>query len=175
MPFVRGHRTVSPRTPRNICVYTCGMLTRLPHKLAKNGMRVKTSADPRLKNKLRVYTASEVNWLTTNQRLPFVVWLKCSDVILKCHLHVIQTEKWNQVMTVLVRYPGTRIPGAALLINCKFTYYKAPKKVSGFWSLFALPQTRTSACLVFFLCPIEAKFAGSTGILMHCVLNDFFT
>ena len=48
------HRTVSPRTTRNTCVYTrhpctmstakCGVLTRLPAKLAKNGMRVKTSA-----------------------------------------------------------------------------------------------------------------------------------
>ena len=42
--FVRGHRTVSPRTLRNIYVYTrhpaqchttCGVLTRLPTKLAK--------------------------------------------------------------------------------------------------------------------------------------------
>ena len=68
MPFVRGHQTVSPRTPRNTCVYTrhpahvtatCGVLARLPAKLAKNGMRVKTSADRRLKKK----------WLTAN-------WLK---------------------------------------------------------------------------------------------------
>ena len=44
VPFVRGHRTVSPWTPRNTCVYTrhptqchatCGVLTRLPAKLAK--------------------------------------------------------------------------------------------------------------------------------------------
>ena len=44
VPFVRGHQTVSPRTPRNTCVYThhlaqchatCGVLTRLPAKLAK--------------------------------------------------------------------------------------------------------------------------------------------
>ena len=58
---------VSPRTPRNTCVYTChpaqchatcGVLTRLPAKLAK-----KRNADPWLKNKLRVYTASDANWL----------------------------------------------------------------------------------------------------------------
>ena len=63
VPFVRGHRSVFPRTPRNSCgVYrhptnvtaTCGVLIRLPAKLSKNRMRVKTSADRRLKIKLRV-------------------------------------------------------------------------------------------------------------------------
>ena len=58
VPFVRGHRSVFPRTPRNTCVYTrhptnvtatCGVLTRLPAKLSKNGMHVKTSADRQLK------------------------------------------------------------------------------------------------------------------------------
>ena len=58
VPFVRGHRSMFPRTPRNTCVYTrhptnvtamCGVLTRLPAKLSKNGMRVKTSTDQRLK------------------------------------------------------------------------------------------------------------------------------
>ena len=48
---------------RHDCTPTGGMLTWLPAKLAKNGMRVKTSADPWLKNKLRVYTASDANWL----------------------------------------------------------------------------------------------------------------
>ena len=50
VPFVRGHRTVSPRTLRNTCVHTrhpahvtatCGVLTPLPAKLAKNGMRLR--------------------------------------------------------------------------------------------------------------------------------------
>ena len=54
VPFVRGHRTVPPWTPRNTCVYTrhpsqrhamCGVLMWLPAKHAKNGMRVKTLAD----------------------------------------------------------------------------------------------------------------------------------
>ena len=71
VPFVRGHRTVSPGLRETLaCIHviphnvtaTCGVLTRLPHKLTKNGMHVETSADPRLKNKLRVYTASEANW-----------------------------------------------------------------------------------------------------------------
>ena len=63
VPFVRGHRSVFPRTPRITCVYTrhpmfvtatSGVLTWLPAKLSKNGMRVKTSADRRSKIKLRV-------------------------------------------------------------------------------------------------------------------------
>ena len=40
-----------------------------------------------------------------NQRLPFV-WLKRSVRILRSHLRVIGTEKWNRVMTVLAGYPG---------------------------------------------------------------------
>ena len=45
VPFVRGYRTVTPRTPRNNCVYTSqaprwhgmrGVLTRLPAKTHKN-------------------------------------------------------------------------------------------------------------------------------------------
>ena len=78
MPFVHGHRTVSPRTPRHTCVYTrhpaqchatCCVLTWLSAKLGKtrkNGMHVKTSADPRLINKLRVYTASDAIWLISS-------------------------------------------------------------------------------------------------------------
>ena len=58
MPFVRGHRSVFPRTPRNTGVYTrhptfgtatSGVLTRLPAKLSKNGMRVYTLSDRRSK------------------------------------------------------------------------------------------------------------------------------
>ena len=71
VPFVRGHRSVFPRTPRNTGVYTrhptfvtttSGVLTRLPAKLSKNGMRVYTLSDRRSKNKLRVY-ASEAKGL----------------------------------------------------------------------------------------------------------------
>ena len=56
VPFVRGHRSVFPRTPRNTGVYTrhptfvtatTGVLTRLPAKLSKNGMRVYTLSDRR--------------------------------------------------------------------------------------------------------------------------------
>ena len=59
-------------TPRNTDVYTChptfvtatsGVLTRLPAKLSKNGMRVSTLSDRRSKKKLRVYTASEAKGL----------------------------------------------------------------------------------------------------------------
>ena len=69
VPFVRGHRSVFPRTPRNTGVYThhptfvtatSGVLTRLPAKLSKNGMLF----NRRLKKKLRVYTASEAKGLT---------------------------------------------------------------------------------------------------------------
>ena len=58
VPFVRGHRSVFPRTPRNTGVYTrhptfvtatSGVLTRLPAKLSKNGMRVYTLSDRRSK------------------------------------------------------------------------------------------------------------------------------
>ena len=72
VPFVRGHRSVFPRTPRNTGVYTrhptfvtatSGGLTRLPAKLSKNGMRVYTLSDRRSKKKLRVYTASEAKGL----------------------------------------------------------------------------------------------------------------
>ena len=72
MPFVRWHRSVFPRTPRNTGVYThhptfvtatSGVLTRLPAKLSKNRMRVYTLSDRRSEKKLRVYTASEAKGL----------------------------------------------------------------------------------------------------------------
>ena len=72
VPFVRGHRSVFPRTPRNTGVYTrhptfvtatSGVLTRLPAKLSKNRMRVYTLSDRRSKKKLHVYTASEAKGL----------------------------------------------------------------------------------------------------------------
>ena len=76
VPFVRGHRSVFPRTPWNTGVYTrhptfvtatSGVLTRLPEKLSKNGMRVYTLSDRRSEKKLRVYmyTASEAKGLKT--------------------------------------------------------------------------------------------------------------
>ena len=80
VPFVRGHRSVFPRTPRNTGVYTrhptfvtatSGVLTRLPAKLSKNGMRVYTLSDRRSKIKLRVYTASEAKGLTLLLLVPF--------------------------------------------------------------------------------------------------------
>ena len=58
VPFVRGHRSVFPRTPRNTGVYTryptfvtatSGVLTRLPAKLSKKRMRVYTLSDRRSK------------------------------------------------------------------------------------------------------------------------------
>ena len=64
VPFVRGHRSVFPRTPRNTGVYTrhptfvtatSGVLTRLPAKLSKNRMRVYTLSDMRSKKNC-VYT-----------------------------------------------------------------------------------------------------------------------
>ena len=72
VPFVRGHRSVFPRTPRNTGVYTrhstfviatSGVLTRLPAKLSKNEMRVYTLSDRQSNNKLCVYTASEAKVL----------------------------------------------------------------------------------------------------------------
>ena len=72
VPFVRGHRSMFPRTPRNTGVYTRhptfvtatrGVLTRLPEKLSKNGMRVYTLSDRPSTKKLRVYTASEAKGL----------------------------------------------------------------------------------------------------------------
>ena len=44
---------------------TSGVLTRLPEKLSKNGMRVYTLSDRRSKKKLRVYTAFEAKGLRT--------------------------------------------------------------------------------------------------------------
>ena len=61
VPFVQGHRSVFPRTPRNTCVYTrhpmfvtatSDVLTRLPAKLSKNGMRVKMSTEVKGLNKM---------------------------------------------------------------------------------------------------------------------------
>ena len=58
VPFVPGHRSVFPRTPRNTSVYTrhptfvtatSGVLTRLPAWLSKNRMRVYTLSDMRSK------------------------------------------------------------------------------------------------------------------------------
>ena len=74
VPFVRGHRSVFPRTPRNTGVYTrhptfvtatSGVLTRLPEKLSKNGMCVYTLSDRRSKKNCvyTVYTASEAKGL----------------------------------------------------------------------------------------------------------------
>ena len=81
VPFVRGHRSVFPRTPRNTGVYTrhptfvtatSGLLTRLPAWLSKNRMRVYTLSDMRSKKKLRVYTASEAKGLTSLCRRPCI-------------------------------------------------------------------------------------------------------
>ena len=78
VPFVRSHPTVNPWTPRNNCVYTrqpqrhratSGVLTSLPAKLAKIGMRVKTLSDRRHKHFVRVYTASDANWLSRSIRV----------------------------------------------------------------------------------------------------------
>ena len=64
VPFVRGHRSVFPRIPRNTGVYTrhstfvtatSGVLTRLPAWLSKNRMRVYTLSDMRSKKNF-VYT-----------------------------------------------------------------------------------------------------------------------
>ena len=72
VPFVRVHRSVFPRTPRNTVVYTrhptfvtatSAVLTRLLEKLSKNGMRVYTLSDRQSEKKLRVYTASEAKAL----------------------------------------------------------------------------------------------------------------
>ena len=61
VPFVRGHRSVFPRTPRNTGVYTrhptfvtatSGVLTRLPASLSKNRMRVYTLSDMRSEKKI---------------------------------------------------------------------------------------------------------------------------
>ena len=82
VPFVRGHRSVFPWTPRNTGVYTrhptfvtatSGMLTRLPAKLSKNGMRVYTLSDRRSKIKLRVYTASEAKGLK-------IIYIHCDQI-----------------------------------------------------------------------------------------------
>ena len=87
VPFVRGHRSVFPRTPRNTGVYTrhptfvtatSGVLTRLPEKLSKNGMRVYTLSDRRSEKKLRVYTASEAKGLT-NIMLPHKILTIVND------------------------------------------------------------------------------------------------
>ena len=84
VPFVRGHRSAFPRTPWNTGVYTChptfvtatsGVLTRLPEKLSKNGMRVYTLSDRRLKKKLRVYTASEAKGLNLQAGWPTMLYL----------------------------------------------------------------------------------------------------
>ena len=77
VPFVRGHRSVFPRTPRNTGVHTrhptfvtatSGVLTRLPARLSKNRMRVYTLSDMRSKKKFRVYTASEAKGLIIGWR-----------------------------------------------------------------------------------------------------------
>ena len=91
VPFVRGHRSVFPRTPRNTGVYTrhptfvtatSGVLTRLPEKLSKNGMSVYTLSDMQSEKKLHVYTASEAKGLIRsnctsewNQTWCFQYWL----------------------------------------------------------------------------------------------------
>ena len=75
VPFVRGHRSVFPRTPRNTGVYTrhptfvtatSGVLTRLPAYLSKNRMRVYTLSDMRSEKFFCVYTASEAKGLRHN-------------------------------------------------------------------------------------------------------------
>ena len=81
VPFVRGHRSVFPRTPRNTGVYTrhptfvtatSGVLTRLPAELSKNRMRVYTLSDMQSEKKLRVYTASEAKGLSRQHNHVFV-------------------------------------------------------------------------------------------------------
>ena len=68
VPFVRGHRSVFPRTPRNTGVYTRHpTFVTATAKLSKNGMGVYTLSDTlsdrRSEKKLRVYTASEAKGL----------------------------------------------------------------------------------------------------------------
>ena len=99
VPFVRGHRSVFPRTPRNTGVYTrhptfvtatSGVLTWLPAKLSKNGMRVYTLSDRRLKNKLRVYTASEAKGLMKQH----LGWLRITSIAItdKTNSHPVHTR-----------------------------------------------------------------------------------
>ena len=111
VPFVRGHRSVFPRTPRNTGVYTrhptfvtatSGVLTRLLAKLSKNGMRVYTLSDRRLKKKLRVYTASEAKGLTA-------ILIHYSKK-LKQHF---------DIMIFIERYPLKRCQGCVKLIASK--------------------------------------------------------
>ena len=90
VPFVQGHRSVFPRTPRNTGVYTrhptfvtatSGVLTRLPAKLSKNRMRVYTLSDMRSKNQLRVYTASEAKGLNAGWHIAYnnnIIQMVCS-------------------------------------------------------------------------------------------------
>ena len=49
--------------------------------------------------------------------------------IFKSRLRVIGTEKWNRVLTVLVEYPGTRIPGTALMsVHSHHVQHRAAKQ-----------------------------------------------
>ena len=82
VPFVRGHRSMFPRTPRNTGVYTrhptfvtatSGVLTRLPAKLSKNRMRSE--------KKLRVYTASEAKGLTPLRHTTYDIRHTSYDII----------------------------------------------------------------------------------------------
>ena len=65
------------------------------------------------------------------------MWLKCSVKIFKSHLRVIGTEKWNQAMTVSIRYPDTRIPN--MQQGLLLTWFKDGNNlVLRWWSLYTL-------------------------------------
>ena len=104
VPFVRGHRSVFPRTPRNTGVYTrhptfvtatSGVLTRLPEKLSKNRMRVYTLSDMRSEKQLRVYTASEAKGLRNVHDLKFYFMNICDFIVLCCQRPVVETKTYE--------------------------------------------------------------------------------
>ena len=106
VPFVRGHRSVFPRTPRNTGVYTChptfvtatsGVLTRLPEKLSKNIMSVYTLSDRQSEKKLRVYTASEAKGLSKM----VMIWWKGTflEIAVK-----IANNKGNRLTSILTTW-----------------------------------------------------------------------
>ena len=83
VPFVRGHRSVFTRTPRNTGVYTrhptfvtarvaCWHGLTLPAKLSKNGMRVYTLSDRRSKKIACIHGLR-----SEGVRLTVVVFLSC--------------------------------------------------------------------------------------------------
>ena len=113
VPFVRGHRSVFPRTPRNTGVYTrhptfvtatSGVLTRLPEKLSKNGMRVYTLSDRRSKKIACIHGLR-----SEGVKAHTCVCIELFEEDRLCRKQTLDAEYWHQLLQCPVKWINNSI------------------------------------------------------------------